>query len=65
MRVLNLAAVVLIASPLAIVSGSAMAASAHNSQAGANGDTQNPAAPITKSRHMRHSTKHMGMHKKM
>ena len=65
MRLFNLAVIALIASPLAIVSGSAMAASAHNSQAGANGDTKNAAAPISKSRHMKHSTKHMGMHKKM
>ncbi|MGI3903496.1 MAG: hypothetical protein ACRYGP_19470 [Janthinobacterium lividum] len=65
MRFLNLAAVALIASPLALAAGSAMAASAHNSQAGAYGDSKNPTDSTPGSPRVKHSAKHKGMMKKM
>ncbi len=61
MRRLTLVAVALIASPLALASGSAMAASAHNSQAGAYGDSKNPTDSTPSSPRVKHSAKHKKM----
>lgn len=65
MRLLNFAAIALIATPLALASGSAMAASAHNSQAGAYGDSNNPTDSTPDSPRVKHSAKHKAAHKKM
>ena len=51
--------------PLAALTTSAEAASAHNSQAGAYGDSQNPTASTPASPRVKHSAKHKGMHKTM
>ncbi len=59
MRLLNLAAVALIALPLAALSGSAIAATAHNSQAGGVGASTNAGDSTVGSRHVKHSMKHM------
>ena len=59
MRILNLVSVAMIASPLAIVSGSAIPATAHNSQAGAFGGSTNAGDSTVSSRHVKHSAKHM------
>lgn len=65
MRLLKLAGIALITSPLAIVSGSAMAASAHNSQAGAYGDSQNATSSTPASPRVKHAAKHKAMQKPM
>lgn len=59
MRLLNIAAVALIASSLALISGSAIAATAHNSQAGGVGPSSNAGDSTVSSRHVKHSAKHM------
>jgi hypothetical protein len=63
MRFVTLVAVALIASPLALASGSAMAASAHNSQAGSYGDSENPTDSTPSSPHVKHAAKHKAMKK--
>ena len=59
MRLLNLTVAALIAAPLALISGSAMAATAHNSQAGGVGPSSNAGDSTVSSRHVKHSAKHM------
>ncbi|RYC28961.1 hypothetical protein D3273_26425 [Lichenibacterium minor] len=59
MRLLKLATVVLCVSPLALVSGSAIAATAHNSQAGGVGPSSNAGDSTVSSRHVKHSVKRM------
>ena len=53
------AAVGVLCLPLAAVSTPVMAASAHNSQAGANGDTKNAAAPVGMTKRMKQMRKRM------
>ena len=63
MRLLNVAAAVLIVSPLAAVSGSALAATAHNSQAGGYGPSANPTDSTPASPRVKHAAKHKAMKK--
>ena len=58
MRLLSLAAAALIAASLALISGSAMAATAHNSQAGSYGPSSNPTDSTPASPRVKHSAKH-------
>ncbi len=59
MRLLNITMIALIASPLAFVSSSSIAATAHNSQAGGVGPSSNAGDSTVSSRHVKHSAKHM------
>ncbi len=52
------AAAALLTLPLAFVSPPASAASAHNSQAGALGPSQNPSDSTVSSRRVKHAAKH-------
>lgn len=59
MHLFNLATAALITIPLALISGSAMAATAHNSQAGSYGPSSNATDSTPASPRVKHSAKHM------
>ena len=65
MRILTLVAVAVLASPLAVAPSLAVAATAHNSQAGSYGPSSNPTDSTPASPRVKHAAKHKGMHKGM
>ncbi len=58
MRMLTLVAVAVIASPVAVAPSVAVAATAHNSQAGSYGASSNPTASTPASPRVKHAAKH-------
>ena len=65
MHFLNISAVALVVSPLLLMPSLALAASAHNSQAGSYGPSSNASDSTPDSPRVKHSAKHKNMHEKM